>query len=479
MALFLMAIFCALTAKAQNYLISFAGTGASNIVNTVKVENLRTGESIILNGEDILHLTETTGINSPEDNQSSEIRIYPNPMTENSIIEVYPPVTGDAIITIHEITGKQIFRAKNYLEHGEQEFRISGMNSGLYLINIKGSTYQYSAKLLCTGKSNGTIRIEKVSNNVQSVEREKSGMDDKGVKGNVNMAYAAGDRLKFTGISGIYSTVMTDIPTSDKTIIFNFILCKDGDNNNYPIVVIGTQTWMAENLKTTKYKKGTGIPLVADVTAWGALKTPAFCWYNNDEAAYKNTYGALYNWYTVKTDSLCPTGWHVSTDAEWTTLTDYLGGLTMAGSKLKETGPFHWGNPNSGVTNESGFTALPGGYRASGGGFSVNGSYGFWWSSTEYDQHDGWFRYMVYSNITVIKSYMTFGTGYSVPSLLLVATLKEAGVQQALQWVRYSILNFQGQMEPLFRAFSNHTKYQCLMENKKIKILRYLNTRKS
>jgi uncharacterized protein (TIGR02145 family) len=386
-----------------------------------------TGTTLTLNGDDILHLTETTGINSPENKQSSEIRIYPNPMTENSIIEVCPPVPGDAIITIHEITGKQIFRAKNYLEHGEQEFRISGMNSGLYLINIKGSTYQYSAKLLCTGKSNGTIKIEKVSNNVQSAEREKSEMDDKGVKGNVNMAYAPGDRLKFTGISGIYSTVMTDIPTSDKTIIFNFILCKDGDNNNYPIVAIGTQTWMAENLKTTKYKKGTDIPLVTDATAWAALTTPGYCWYNNDEAAYKNTYGALYNWYTVKTDSLCPTGWHVSTDAEWTTLSTSLGGSSFAGGKLKETGTAHWASPNTGATNETGFTALPGGWR-----YHVNGLFydlnkiGNWWTSYQ-TPPVSIFWYLQYVNPILARSGYSYKMGYSV------RCLKDPGYGLALQ----------------------------------------------
>ena len=96
----------------------------------------------------------------------------------------------------------------------------------------------------------------------------------------------------------------------------------DKDDNVYHTVTIGTQTWMAENLKTTKYNDGTAIPLVTDSTAWTSLLTPAYCWYNYDATTYKNTYGALYNWYAVNTGKLAPIGWHVATDAEWTTLTD-------------------------------------------------------------------------------------------------------------------------------------------------------------
>jgi uncharacterized protein (TIGR02145 family) len=149
---------------------------------------------------------------------------------------------------------------------------------------------------------------------------------------------------------------------------------------------------MAENLKTTKYNDGTAIPNVTDGTAWHALSTPAYCWYNNDAATNKATYGALYNWYTVNTGKLCPTGWHVPTDAEWTTLTDYLGGINVAGGKLKEIGTTHWSSPNTGATNETGFTALPGGSRVGYGYFGGIGSFGDWWSSSESSTYDAWYR---------------------------------------------------------------------------------------
>lgn len=156
----------------------------------------------------------------------------------------------------------------------------------------------------------------------------------------------------------------------------------DADGNVYATVTIGTQTWMVENLKTTKYNDGNSIPLVTDNNQWKNLNTDAFCWYANDDASYKNPYGALYNWYAVNTGKLCPAGWHVPTNDEWITLTNYLGGVVVAGGKLKESGTAHWDSPNVEATNETGFTGLPGGGRLD-GEFMFNGISGSWWSATE------------------------------------------------------------------------------------------------
>jgi uncharacterized protein (TIGR02145 family) len=160
----------------------------------------------------------------------------------------------------------------------------------------------------------------------------------------------------------------------------------DADGNIYNSIKIGNQIWMKENLGTTHYRDGiSAIPLVTTDEAWDNLSTPGYCWYNNDED-FKSIYGALYNWQTVGTGNLCPTGWHVPTDAEWTTLTTYLGGEMVAGGKLKETGTTHWNSPNAGATNQSGFTALPGGMRSGGGTggmFRIMGMYSNWWTSTE------------------------------------------------------------------------------------------------
>lgn len=190
---------------------------------------------------------------------------------------------------------------------------------------------------------------------------------------------------------------------------------KDVDGNVYKAVTIGTQVWMAENLKTTKYNDGTAIPLVKDDKVWEALNTPAYCWYKNDAATNKNKYGALYNWYTVNTNKLCPSGWHVSTDAEWTALTTYLKGDSVAGGKLKEAGTVHWQGPNTGATNESGFTALPGGYRISyGGSFGYIGNNGYWWSPVKDSSSIASYRYIGYGTRNLFSTSYSKHSGFSV-----------------------------------------------------------------
>lgn len=184
-----------------------------------------------------------------------------------------------------------------------------------------------------------------------------------------------------------------NIPAPDGTVT-------DIEGNVYPTMKIGTQSWMVENLRVTKFNDNTAIPLVTNATDWKILFTPGYCWYNNDPATNKNIYGALYNWYTVNTGKLCPTGWHVPTDAEWITLTTYLGNVN-AGGKLKETGTTHWLVPNTGATNESGFTALPGGSRWYDGVFGgIIGDHGGWWSSTTVNG-DPIYRY-VYNNSSMV-----------------------------------------------------------------------------
>jgi uncharacterized protein (TIGR02145 family) len=206
-------------------------------------------------------------------------------------------------------------------------------------------------------------------------------------------------------------------PTSSATV-------KDKDGNVYHTITIGTQVWMVENLKTTKYNDGTAIPLVTDNTAWTALSTPAYCWYNNDASTYKATYGALYNWYAVNTGKLAPAGWHVATDAEWTTLGYYVSAnLGTSGSIAKAlAATINWtactpaGAIGNDLTknNSSGFSALPGGYRGDGGTFGYIGGYGGWWSSTEDGTTSAWAWGLGYGSGDLGRSYGTKSGGVSV-----------------------------------------------------------------
>jgi uncharacterized protein (TIGR02145 family) len=189
---------------------------------------------------------------------------------------------------------------------------------------------------------------------------------------------------------------------------------KDADGNVYHTVTIGTQVWMVENLKTTKYNDGTPIPHVVSDEDWDRLLTPGYCWYNND-TTYKNTYGALYNWFAVNTGKLAPTGWHVATDQEWTTLTNYLGGETVAGGKMKSTGTTLWKSPNQGATNTIGFTAVPGGFRSGGGGqFGAKGESGIWWSSSANGADDAWDWHVHWYDIEVGRTDLNQRHAFSV-----------------------------------------------------------------
>jgi uncharacterized protein (TIGR02145 family) len=186
----------------------------------------------------------------------------------------------------------------------------------------------------------------------------------------------------------------------------------------YTYVKIGTQKWMTKNLDVTHYRNGDSIPCVKSHSEWATLKTGAWCWYNNDSASYAATYGKLYNWYAVHRRGFAPAGWHVPSDAEWDTLIMFLGGYTVAGGKLKDTGTIEagtglWYKPNKGATNETGFTALPGGWRSSKGIFDDIGRFGFWRTSTE-NFKDALSRRMVSYEGNIYSSVDSKKNGFSV-----------------------------------------------------------------
>lgn len=193
----------------------------------------------------------------------------------------------------------------------------------------------------------------------------------------------------------------------------------DIDGNTYTSVKIGTQEWLVENLKVTKYKNGNSIPNVTTNSQWAGLTTGAWCYYNND-AQYNSPYGKLYNWYAA-TDprGLAPTGWHIPSDAEWTTLVTFLGGTTVAGGKMKEMGLVHWVTDNGGsggTTNSSCFTGLPGGFRNNdiNALFNNMGNYGYWWSSTDAAAAGAWWFVLNHNNPQTDRGTAPKPIGYSV-----------------------------------------------------------------
>ena len=186
----------------------------------------------------------------------------------------------------------------------------------------------------------------------------------------------------------------------------------------FPVTYICNQLWMTKNLDVSKYRNGDPIPQVTDLTVWANLTIGAWCWYNNDSATYASTYGKLYNWYAVNDSrGLAPFGWHIHSDAEWSTLSTCLGGDIVAGGKMKETGSIHWNSPNSGATNSSGFAGLPGGTRNGSGTFYNLGYYGNFWSSTESNTNNAWGRSLDYNDSGLYRGGYNKIYGWSVRCL--------------------------------------------------------------
>lgn len=190
---------------------------------------------------------------------------------------------------------------------------------------------------------------------------------------------------------------------------------KDIDGNQYDVISIGSQKWTKQNLRTSHYKNGQVIPQVSDPALWSALTTGAWCWYNNDSTTYAATYGKLYNWYAVNDPrGLAPESFHIPDDVEWTTLSSALGGNTVSGGAMKETGLVHWLSPNASATNSSNFTGLPSGFRNSDGTFNGITYSAPFWSATIFDAENSYIRELFYLNVNLLRNYNFNKNGFAV-----------------------------------------------------------------
>jgi uncharacterized protein (TIGR02145 family) len=368
----------------QNYMISFAGSGASTTVTTIRVENLTKNTTVTLNGGDLLNLTASTGIGQIE-NFGATLSVYPNPMTDSAILSFSKSESGNTTtsesrntaISIYDLAGKTIKQMEKSLSPGDHRFRISGLTMGRYIITVQGKGFRYSTQLIsqCKTKSQPIIEIIRIDSSTAS---STSAKPVKSINSVVKMLYNQGDRLLYRGITPPFATIITDVPRQDTTMTFHFVACSDFDGNNYATVQIGRQIWMAENLKSTHYSDGIPIDFLnynndaSNVTVYGRIYTPA--------AARRNAASSTTNPSNIK--GAAPNGWHIPSKAEWMELVTYLGGLNIAGGKMKETGTTHWKAPNKGATNEFGFTALPGGVRDFAMGFRGKGDWLFFLTST-------------------------------------------------------------------------------------------------
>jgi uncharacterized protein (TIGR02145 family) len=411
--LFISFLFCAIVpvAFAQFYLINFEGIGEVTFVDSVKVHNITRETSLVINGSDTLLLYGTVGILESE--PLERIELFPNPSQGNASLVVYASEPGSNTITVIDESGKLVARLNDVSTPGYQTYQIRGLGSGVYLVRTETDGIVRTQRLISTGNLRSHVSIQKLNTNPETIQSTK-----KSSREIVHMQYNHYDLLLLTCYADIYAVVIPFVATENTTIIADFVPCTDGDGNHYPVVYIGSQIWMARNLATTKYRNGSDIPNVTVGSTWGNLTTGAYVWYGNN-IAYKPVYGALYNWYATNpatngNNELCPEGWRVATDTDYTELATYLSGGTSNGGKLKETGFAHWNSPNTGATNEVGFTALPGGWRGFNANFQSMNTYCYLWTGSEQAGNFAWLRNMFHNASNLGRGTVNKAHGLSV-----------------------------------------------------------------
>lgn len=397
----------ALSLNAQNVEVGFKPKDSAVVIDSIRATNLNTNQTVKLIGSETLTLVKiTTGIGSLPIN-SDQGQIFPNPCDGIATICFSTPRSEEVNLQMFNASGQLISNKEQLLEEGQHRFSLQLPGRGIYYLTVQKGNESINYKVVSIASGIQSASISYVGNEQVSSSSAKSNPLKSAAAGKT-INYTDGNNIMYTIYSGKNIRVIVDQPTGLKTYEVEFYDCIDKDGNSYKTVTIGTQTWMAENLKTTKYNDNTDIPNNTYSTSGG------YCNYDNLEnnAAI---YGRLYNWYTVNTLKLAPAGWHVPTDAEWTKLTTYLGGQAVAGGKLKEIMTTHWNSPNAKATNEFGFSALPGGSRTN-GVFGYVGNKGCWWSSTANDTYTNiaWARYMFYNNSNVETSNGFKDYAYSV-----------------------------------------------------------------
>lgn len=412
--------------KAQNYLIDFAGSGANKKVDSVKIENLSQCSSLIISGGDILNLTSQTNIEESDIQNFHGLKVFPNP-SSGKISLVFELKSDNMVhFKLYDLSGKEMFYKSQFMKEGKNNIILDGIQRGIYLLKIESSYFLYSAKLISIAETQSNVSLSiNESSNLDYELKSKIPNEINSIKG---MQFKSGDTLKLTGKSGNFRTVSMLFPKQSQTVIFNFVDCSDADSNHYAVIQIGSQIWMAENLKTTKYLDGSAIANVKDSATWASTKNGAYCNYRNlpEEGEY---YGRLYNYYAIADNRIIsPKGWHVATNAEWNIMEKFvdatvdtlaIGGTgTKIGRMLKEGCSTRWQYMDStSGKNSFGFNALCTNFRNATGAWSLapsdNHDDGFW-TSTPYNSNMAWGKSFRWCYSDIYSIFMFSREGQSV-----------------------------------------------------------------
>ena len=411
-------------ANAFDYNITFTGSGASTTVDSVVVQNLSKGKQVTVPSGLQFRLTElNSGIN--EINSIANLAfVYPNPMTGNATYTFTAKYAGKTQISVFRLDGRKVTALDADLQQGKNSFQLA-LPTGVYLLQATGNGFSYTTKTISLSMVTSEPKIN-FSGNAANIKKPQRAPAPE-----VILQYSTGDQILYKGYSGNYCTIVTDKPTETKTTDFKFVECTDADGNNYAVVHIGTQTWMAENLKTTRYRNGDLIETTSPATKEvSTTSQPKYQWAFDGDENNVAKYGRLYTWYAVTdTRYIAPARWHVPSDAEWATLEKYLidngysNDGTSKGRIAKSLAAItDWytstlvaavGNDLT-KNNSSGFSALPGGYRYPNGTFSRIGYLGFWWSSIETSGTNAGYTELSFETNFLINYYHMKVNGFSV-----------------------------------------------------------------
>jgi uncharacterized protein (TIGR02145 family) len=341
-----------------------------NILDSILIQNLsQRGDTTLYGTDTVLVLDHGIGIEdnvNGHGNQMILFQAFSNPATHTSTIRLWLPQDAPVTLKLYDLLGRELATFSRSLGGGVHIFTFTPGKETYYLLVAEAADQRQVQKLINLSPGDGSCRLSYAGH-----QPAVSGMK----KGRAAFPWVPGDDLRFVGFTSLGVDTIDDDPVQSVNYTFQFLLpgtpypgiptVYDINGNVYNTVQIGSQCWLKENQKVRNYRDGTPIPNLKSAAIWTSTSTGARCWYNNNSASYANLFGALYNWYVVNDSSgLCPAGWHVPNVAEWNQLSAYLGAYTVAGGHLKDTGTTHWNSPNTGATNQSGFTALPAGSRS-------------------------------------------------------------------------------------------------------------------
>jgi uncharacterized protein (TIGR02145 family) len=413
--------------------LTFTATlnGNHQPLDSILIENLSQGGDTTLYGNDtVLTLYQNIGISDFLNKPAEGLHLYPsypNPFNETTMIRFYLAQQDQVTIRIFDLFGRQIVKYSERLQSGNHQIAFHACNESNYFLSVETFHHRQVQQLTSIGSQRPSCILEYIGFQTDGSSYKKS----KGL-----LPWSLGDNLRFIGYTsfGIDTVVAQPVQSGIFTFQYTYLQCPptvtDYDNNIYNTVLIGNQCWMKENLRARSYQNGTLIPIITNSVTWTTLNTGGRCWYNNDSTSYAMVFGSLYNWHAiVNSNGLCPAGWHVPTDLEWQTMEMYLGMSasqasstdwrgTDEGGKLKMTGFLFWNSPNTGATNSSGFTALPGGGRSYSDGFYYSyGNSSGWWTSSSYSTTQSWERDLGHDRATINRRYINYKTGSYVRCL--------------------------------------------------------------